>query len=88
MRGEAEGWLSGADEGILGLRAFSSSSATLSGLFDFSVSVGLTCLWREDRALEGPAHRRLPNAYFIFSSVGSGQDVSSGPWLAVFITVL
>lgn len=31
-------------------------SAMLSGLFDLSISVWLTCLWQEDNDLEGPAH--------------------------------
>ena len=46
----------------------------------------LTARWQADRALGDLHLKRLSNACFIFCGVGLGQGVSSGPWLAVFIT--
>lgn len=56
------------------------------GFVSFLHQCLLTARWQADRALGDLHLERLSNAYFIFCSVGLGQGVSSGPWLAVFIT--
>ena len=57
------------------------------GFVSFLHQCLLTNHW-QDRALGDLHLERLSNACFIFSSVGLGQGVASGPWLAVFITAL
>lgn len=79
LREEEEGWLSGVGQSIFLLPGHTRRPVRFLHQRPADVSLaggrcsGGTC---------------ASDARFILPSVGSGQDASSGPWLAVYITVL
>ena len=88
---EEDDWLSRSQLGGCrgaGAKNFLLLCGCVQGFVSFLHQCLLTSRWQEDGALGDLHLERLSNACFIFSSIGLGQGVASGPWLAVFITAL